>query len=391
MTMIRKTFFLLAAMVLLPSLVWSFEIYRDGDASLSVGYWGQAWYQHVSDYGVDGESDDSLNEFLIRRSYFNIRGTVTQDLSFFVHYAADRIGQEGLDNPGMAVGTGLAVRDAYANYRIFGNDLMVQAGRMYVPFTRDYGTTSTKGLLTADLNWGQGGTRSGIFYPSKVGRDDGVTVWGNILEDSLQYRFMVADGVKGPAPDAPMGPVGNPDDNFRYAGRVSYSFLTPETSWFNVATNLGEAPVIALGAGFDYQPDLDWGNGSQDDYSAYTADLHFDVPLGQGAATGTLAYINISNSANGIVDTDLAAGEDGEILSGQFGYLFVDRIQPFGHIQSIMPDADGTEDTLVYGLGVNYYIKGLANKITAEWTAVDSDSETVIDKDIFTVQLAFGF
>ena len=395
--MFRKIFVLLVATILFPSMVWSFELYRNDETSLSIGYWGQTWYQYVSDHGPTGDesSESSLNEFMLRRSYFSLSGTVTQNLSFFVHYAADRIGQDDLDSPGMGVGTGLAVRDAWANYRILGNNLMVQAGRMYVPFTRDYGTTSTKGLMTADLNWGQGGTRSNIFYPSKVGRDDGVTLWGNVLEDKLQYRFMIGDGAKGPTPDVsadgiPEGPVGNPDNNLRYAGRISYSLLDPETGWFNVATTLGEASILALGAGFDYQSDLDWGV-SQGDYSAYTVDLHFDIPFRAGTATGTLAYININNSANGITDTDLSAGEDGEIISGQVGYLFADRIQPFGHFQTIMPDADGAEDTLVYGLGVNYYISGLANKITAEWTTVDSDSDFVTDKDIITVQLAFGF
>lgn len=396
--MFRKVLFFLVGIALIPSLAWSFEIYRNDDTVLNVGYWGQAWYQHVSDYDLDrdGESDGSLNEFMLRRSYFSVGGTVTQNLNFFVHYAADRIGQEGLDNSGVAVGSGLAVRDAYANYKILGNDLMIQAGRMYVPFTRDYGTTSTKALLTGDLNWGQGGIRSNIFYPSKVGRDDGVTVWGNVLQDKLQYRFMVGEGVKGATsidpdlPEMPLGAVENPDDNFRYAGRISYSFLDPETGWFNLGTNLGAASILAIGAGFDYQSDLNWGD-TQGNYSAYTIDLHLDMPLGPGAITGDIAYININNSANGITDTDLSAGSDGEIISTQLGYLFIDRIQPFAHFQAILPDGDGTEDTLIYGLGVNYYIRGLANKITVDWTTVNSDSDNITDKDIITVQLAFGF
>lgn len=399
----RKILVLLVGLtLLLPSLAGAYELYKSGDVSLNVGYWGQAWYQHVSDYDTngDGVEDDSLNDFMIRRSYFSVSGTATPELSFFVHYAADRIGQHDLGNSGVGLGTGLAVRDAWVNYRILGNDLMLQMGRMYVPFTRNYGTTSTKALMTTELNWGQGGIRSGIFYPSKVGRDDSATIWGNVLDDKLQYRFMVGEGVEASDLEDPDAGAVNPDDELRYAGRISYNLLDPETSWFNKGTNLGEASIIAIGAGFDYQSDLTWVDIddagdvvilNQDDYMAYTFDVHVDMPLGTGAVTGDAAYINIDNSANGVTDSDLTAGEDGEMISGQLGYLFFDRIQPFGHVEAILPDADGTEDTMVYGLGCNYYIKGLANKLTLEWTKVDSDSNTVEDKDIVTLQAAFGF
>jgi hypothetical protein len=177
---------------------------------------------------------------------------------------------------------------------------------------------------------------------------------------------------------------------------VSYNLLDTETSWFNKGTNLGEASIIALGAGFDYQSDLSWADTDgeivqQDDYKAYTFDVHVDIPMGTGAVTGDAAYINISNSVNGVADSDLGPGGDGEMISGQLGYLFYERIQPFGHVEAILPDGDGTKDTMVYGLGCNYYIKGLANKLTFEWTTVDSDSNAVEDKDIVTLQAAFGF
>lgn len=231
--------------------------------------------------------------------------------------------------------------------------------------------------------WGRGGIRSGIFYPSKVGRDDGITLWGNVAGDRLQYRFMVAEGQESNAHT-------NPDDNPRFAGRVSYNFMEPETTWFNKGTNLGKKAVFAVGAGFDHQADLRW-QAKKDDYRAYTVDIHMDLPLGGGAATADAAYIIVDNAANPVTDSDLAAGTDGDMATGQLGYLFAERVQPFGHVAAIMPDAAGAEDTMVYGLGCNYYLKGLANKLTAEWTVVDSDSNAVADKDIVTVQAAFGF
>ena len=135
-----------------------------------------------------------------------------------------------LDNSGMGLGTGVAWRDLWITLNL-DEALKIQMGRMYVPLTRNYGTTSTKCMLTADLPFLQGGSRGGIFYAQKVGRDDGLTLWGNPLDGRLQYRVMISEGVEGNA---------NPEDNLRFVGRVSVSLLEPETGWFNKGTYLGE-------------------------------------------------------------------------------------------------------------------------------------------------------
>jgi hypothetical protein len=379
--MIRKVLLLFAGLVLIAPMAWSLEVYRDGDKSLNVGYWGQAWYQHLSDIDRDGDGawDDDLNDFMVRRTYFSIGGTVTPDVSFFAHYAGDRIGQEGLDNPSMGLGTGLALRDAWVNYKLHGNDFMVQVGRMYIPFTRNYGTTSTKALLTTELDWGQGGLRSGIFYPSKVGRDDSVTVWGNVVEDKLQYRLMIGEGAENSTV--------NPDDNLRFAGRLSFNLFDTETAWFNAGTYLGKKKILAIGGGFDFQSDLITG-GVKHNYEAYTGDIHLDLPMGDIALTAAAAYITIRNSVNGITWSDLTAGGDGDMITTKAGVLVAENIQPFAHYEIIMPDADDTDDTTIYGVGCNYYIKGPANKLTAEWSVVDNGDHAV---DIITMQAAFGF
>ena len=379
--MMRKSLCIGVVLILMPALAWSLEVYKDGDKSLHVGFWGQAWYQYISGYdrNGDGEWGDDLNDFMVRRTYFNVKGTVTQELDFFVHYAGDRIGQEGLDNSGMGLGTGLALRDAWVNYKLYGNDFMVQVGRMYIPFTRNYGTTSTKTLLTTELDWGQGGLRSGIFYPSKVGRDDSITLWGNVVEDKLQYRLMIGEGAESKTI--------NPDDNLRFAGRLSFNMFDTETGWFNKGTYLGKKKILAIGGGFDFQSDLVTG-GTKHNYEAYTGDVHLDLPMGDMAVTAAAAYIIIRNSVNGITWSDLTAGGDGDIITTKAGVLVAKRIQPFAHYDIIMPDANDTDDTTIYGVGCNYYIKGPANKLTAEWSVVDNEDYTV---DVITVQAAFGF
>jgi hypothetical protein len=371
------------------------ELYKKNDMSFGAGWWGQAWYQYVSDMDTDkdGAVDDHLNDFLVRRSYFYLKGTVTPELSFFVHFAGDKLGMDEItNNSDDGLGSGIALRDGWVAYQLLGNDLKVQIGRMYVPFTRNYGTTSTKSLLTLDLDWGQAGLRSGIFYPSTIGRDDAVTLWGNILEDKLQYRFMVGDGEESDEK--------NPDDNMRFAGRLSYNFFDPETQWFNAGTYLGKKHVLALGAGFDTQQDLVVA-GEKDDYSAWTFDIHYDQPMVNGNnITFAFSYIDISHSANAISYTDFNAGDDGILVAAKAGYYLGSKIwqgnlQPYAQLQYIHSDESGDKDTLIYGGGLNYYINGPGNKLTLDLTSIDQERELadtfIQDHMMVTVQLAVGF
>jgi len=313
---------------------------------------------------------------------------VSPYLGFFTHIAADRIGQDGLDNSSLGLGSGIAFRDLWITLKQ-SDALKLQIGRMYVPFTRNYGTTSTKSLLTTDLDWTQGGVRGNIFYPSKVGRDDGATLWGNLMDGKFQYRFMVGEGVESSSQ--------NPDDNLRFAGRVSVNFFDPETGWFNQGTYLGKKHILAVGLGADTQ-ELVFG-GEADDYFAWTADIHYDLPLSNGGAiTAEAAYINIENVANSIKYTQFGSGDDGAIYSVKAGYLFpgqigIGQLQPFAHYEYIDVDDSSKDDTSVYGIGLNYFLKGHANKLSLDLAYVDQEQETpsVQDHLAVTFQIAVGF
>jgi hypothetical protein len=391
----KLVLFLFLCILLVGSPAWGgFKFKYNEQTKGEIGIWAQTWYQYVEDgqdSNGDGVGDKGLNDFMIRRVYFYLTGEATPYLSVFTHIAADRIGQDGLDNPSMGLGSGVAFRDLWITLKL-DDAFKIQVGRMYVPFTRNYGTTSTKTLLTIDLDWAQGGIRSNIFYPSKVGRDDGITLWGNIKDGLTQYRFMVSEGVESDTV--------NPDDNLRFVGRISVSLFDPETGWFNKGTYLGKKRVLSLGGGADYQKDLIYGT-RQDDYSAWTIDAFYDQPIGNhGAFTFEGAYIDIDNGVNAISDTQFASGDDGSIASLKAGYLFLDKIgpgqfQPFAHWQYINVDETGKDGTNVYGFGLNYFIKGQANKLTLDFTHVDQKEEIlnqdIQDRFIVTFQIAAGF
>jgi len=116
--------------------------------------------------------------------------------------------------------------------------------------------------------------------------------------------------------------------------------------------------------------------------------MHLDLPAGPCAITAEVAWLMLRNVANPVTWSALAAGTDGDIYTAKLGVLLPGDFQPFTHFELIHPDASGADNTMVSGVGCNYYIKGPANKLTAEWSVVDDDTHTV---DIITVQAAFGF
>ena len=136
-----------------------------------IGIWMQASYQWVEDGKINGDQYEDVNDFMIRRAYLYLKGDVTKHVSFFTHIASDKVGMEtptggNLDNSGMGLGTGVAWRDLWITLNLH-EALKIQMGRMYVPLTRNYGTTSTKCMLTADLPFLQEGPGAASFMHRK--------------------------------------------------------------------------------------------------------------------------------------------------------------------------------------------------------------------------------
>ncbi|MBW2646629.1 MAG: porin, partial [Deltaproteobacteria bacterium] len=253
--------------------------------------------------------------------------------------------------------------------------------RIYVPVTR---SPSTKSLLMIDCDWTQGGLRGASFFPSKAGnRDDGVMVWGNLVDDMLRYRVFVGEGIESTG----AGEV-NPDDSLRYAGQVSVSLMEPEKGFFNPQTYLGKKDVLSILASFDHQPDLTLNGNIDRDYTAWTAEVHCDY----GPVTVEAAYIDVHNKPSGtIAGTTFGVEDDATIVSAKAGFILPNNLQLVAHYENV--NIDKEKDTEIYGGGFNYFIKGHANKFSVDVTKVEQEEETATFKDyhVVTVQLAVGF
>ena len=347
--------------------------------SFKVGARVQAWYEAVQRAAADG---GTANDFLLRRAYVSLTGTLPFKVSLFAHVSGDRIGQQGLDNPGLGLGTGLAVRDAWIAWEP-DPSFRVQLGRMYVPFTRALGTESGFMLLTVDMPSSQGGTRGPLFYASKVGRDDGVVLWGTPLEGRLQYRFGVMEGVEG---------AGNPSDSLRFSGRLAVNLLEPETAWFNRGTYLGAKRVLAIGVGFDRQDNLVTSSVGSFDSRSWTADVFLDYPLRRGAVTVEGAFTDVDGLTQTLAFSGLSPGADLRIGYVQAGYLVPrplgkGRLQLYGRLEKI--DSAGGADTSSPAVGANYLLRGQDLKATLDCSWLDRPAAAAVR--VVTFQLQVGF
>ncbi len=376
---------LLMAGLLPATAAAGYRFSADEETYMDISLHVMGWYQYIEDGRVTTEGDRyDLNDFQVRRVYLTLKGEAMEDVSYFVNVAADKIGQEGLDNPGYGLGTGVAFRDGWIQLKA-ADELMFKLGRMYVPLTRSYGTTTTFSLLTLDLPFTQAGIRGGIFFPSKVGRDDGVTLWGNLFDGLVRYRAMVGEGTESVAQ--------NPKDELRYAGRMAVSLLDDkETGWFNKGTYLGEKKVLAIGAGFDSQRNL--GPEADSDYQAATFDLFFDYPVSTASLTIESSYTALQNGAPGTY----LEGLDAEIFYSQAGFLLPGklgpgRLQPYGKYELIneKDDPGDREDIHYFSAGANYYLKGHNAKVSADYTLADKREIEDDEYSIVTLQLAVGF
>jgi len=347
--------------------------------SLTVGLRLQGWYVAEQHGAPDG---GTAQDFLLRRGYLSLTGKLTPTLSAFVHVAGDRIGQTGLDATGLGLGTGLALRDAWIAWQPHPA-FHVQAGRMYVPFTRAYGTESTFALVGVDLPQTQGGGRGAIFYPSKVGRDDGVVAWGAPLRGRVQYRLGVLQGVEGSA---------NPGSSLRLSGRVSVNLLEAETGWFNRATYLGETRVLAIAVGFDRQSGLVLAGATDQTYRAWTVDAFLDHPIGRGALSVEGSYVDAHALPLGLPFAGIPIGAGARIGYLQGGYLLpwrlgTGRLQLYSRAERVfVPDG---ADTSLPSAGLNYLVRGQDMKVTADWSRAPSTTQPA--SGALTLQAQIGF
>jgi hypothetical protein len=216
------------------------------------------------------------------------------------------------------------------------------------------------------------------MYPAKfAGRDDGVVVWGKLLDKKLVYSAGVFRGHNK------LSGASNEGGDPLFAGRVVFNFWDAEDNpgYYESSTYYGSADILAIGVAGMVQKHGVGTAADKGDYSAWNVDALMERKLaGDGVVTLEGAYYNydtdgvfdVSPGFNGAGPTDNVGGVvDGKAYLASAGYLFpqevgVGKIQPVVRYQQFKADSFDVKFKQ-WDASLNYIIKGHNARISLDY------------------------
>ncbi|MEN9579239.1 MAG: hypothetical protein RJA70_2248 [Pseudomonadota bacterium] len=310
--------------------------------SVNVGVWGRV--DVTANNPADPKKLNDLGSTGVGEFHFS--GSVHENVGWTANLVAGYGGQAGISG-------NAGIMDLIAEFG-FHDSVNLWAGRMLVPSDRS--NFSGPWFMSA---WDYPGLYlAGPPIGPKQGpqgRNDGLTLWGNILDGHLKY-YVGAYDLHDPT-TAPL-----------LSGRVNIALINPEPGYYSNSTYYGGKDVLALGIGFQSKKNgsslgLDaMGNtiGEDDDYSLINADLLFEKNFGDD--TGTLdlegAFYAFGGD-NELVDNH-AFGLVSYLLPGKIG---PGMIQPTFRFQLASPRNSDEKWTIMEG-NVGYVINQFALRTT---------------------------
>jgi hypothetical protein len=325
-------------------------IQGNDDMNFKLGVLGQFQGDTIS----NPDDEPNTNNLFVRRLRLMFGGQVAKNVTFFVETDSPNLGKT-LPS-GKNIQPSMILQDAYAEVH-FADALMVDAGLMFVPFSRN-AIQSAATLLPID--YGAFTFSDSAPTQSSTGRDTGLQARGYFLGNRLEYRIGAFQGMRN----------AGSDNALRYTGRVQYNVLEPESGFFYTGTYLGKKKVLAFGAAFD----------KQSDFHAYDADAFFDYPIGPGAVTAQFDYNRFDG---GVTLTALPQQND---TLFEAGYLIRElKLTPV--VQVSHRDISGVSqgDQTLVAAGANYWWAGHNTNVKALYTHISPRG--LATQHEFTVQL----
>jgi hypothetical protein len=290
----------------------------------------------------------------LRRARLLFGGQVAKDVSFFVETDAPNLGKTVAGEKNIS--PSIVVQDAYVEWKL-ADQVQLDGGLMFVPLCRNcYQSAGT--LLPID--YGAYSFLQSPFTESVVGRDAGFQVRGYLASSRLEYRLAVLQGAR----------EASSRNALRFAGRLQYAFLDPESGFFGTGTYLGKKKVLTLGAGYDVQSD----------YKAFAADAYFDRPVGgAGAVTIQGDYIHYDGGST------FALREQDDFLL-EAGYLFTGpKLMPWVKVDAQRIRADAGVGETRFQVGLSYFHEGHHVNVKAGYGVIDREAGPSLN--LFTIQL----
>lgn len=361
--------------------VWTFG--PEDQGLLKLEYKGQFQLLH-RDTGASPDGGGDATEFNFRRNRIALMGAWGSNFGLYVQteYTEDRnVLPLGVSDGGDG---NFQMLDAVFRFKL-NDSVNLWMGKFKYSLTRE-NLEACEAPLTLDRSLL-------IRAPFVSTRDKGVALWGNLLENKLQYRFDVMNGRNDSA--------SSPESNPRFTGRVHVSLLDPEKGYGYKGTYMGKKQVLTIGAAYQTEAAVTTVGGEEIDYSAWTVDIFAEYPIEDiGTFTLSAAYVeyDLEDAYQKGSDDEDVTGLTGEKNGGyvKAGYMLPNTpLQFFARAEGwTFAELNGVvnQDVDVLGLGFNYYMRGQNLKVTVEYSALDYDQDaTVEDIDTIAAQVQVMF
>lgn len=343
----------------------------DADKSVSVGFGIRSSFSSVEDGASDGTSRS--NDFNLDSARLFLGASLNKHIKGMLNTEWD--------------GEQIRIMDAAGQFAI-SPELNIWAGRLLSP--SDRANMAGPYYSLGGGYWAGVASRYGYNGGIFRGRDDGVVVWGNLLDSKLGYSFGVFEGhtfgigslTQGQAKAAGLQQA----DDLMYAGRIQFDFWDAEPGYYGTGNYLGAKDILAIGVAARQQKNGVTTLAQTGDYSSYNVDFLLEKKLpGAGAVALEAAYYDY--------DTDgVILSEQGTAYSAGASFIFEQamgwgKLQPFVRIQKFTPDTN--IDTRQFDAGVNYIIDGYNAQMTAVYSRTKTTASADQSKLVFALQLQY--
>lgn len=310
---------------------------KDEKLAFKVGVLGQMAGESAD---VAGTNDQAQNLFF-RRLRLLMGFTLGDKLSIFVETDSPNLGKS--TNAGVKDSGDVYIQDFVATYKV-SPAFQLDGGMLLMEQSYNH-NQSAASLMT--LDYGGYSFVESAPLAERVGRDYGLRARGYLADNHLEYRAGIYDGLRG----------ANAKNDLRFAGRLMYSFFTPQVGLFYRGTSLGKTKTVALGVSYD----------AQEKYDNLGADVFVDLPVGGG--NGFVFQADVNQIDGGAFLAALPKQTDMLVETGF--YVASAKLQPFLQwgSQDFKDKARVDETRLTAGLG--YFVSGHNHNVKLSYTRIE--------------------
>ncbi len=354
----------------------TFTFGPDNDASLSIGMGLRA---SATDDNQGATNGGQATNFGLDSVRLYVNGQLNKQIGATFNTERDANGN-------------LVLLDGYARFE-FDDKFNVWVGRMLPPSDR---SNLDGPYYMASYNYPGVASQ----YPARfAGRDDGVTVWGKLLDKHLTYAFGTFEGHNR------IAGASNQDGNALVSGRIAYNFwdVEDDPAYYTSSTYYGTANILAIALVGMSQKDAIGTALVHGNYNAWNIDALLEHKAFNGGAvtlegayykydTGNVA--DVAPTFAGASPTDNVGGiTQGKAYLASLGVLLpqqvgIGKFQPVIRYQEF--DADLTHiTTKQVDTSLNYIIKGHSARLSLDWAHVEKTRMPDDNRVTGGVQLQF--